>query len=328
MEPAGHINRPNLFLVAFGLACGLLPPQLAANAETRGESKGAVVIDLPKHSIGSLERIIDGDDYSDEHSPGTTFSELSGRVAVAPNTILGVTIRDSLSDPIPVFARIPANLVQSITLTGLANFDERTVKSILRFKNLKRLQLDRAELDDKGLGMLAALPNLESIVASHTQIKGTTLPSLCILKKLSRLDIGSNELKGESLTALTCLKHLDNLSIGRCHLRNPHLSFLTELPQLTHLELSDNNLLSDPCLKYISRLKNLTNIKIDGTHISPKATLLLKGAPLRFLKVSPNFYSPSEKAMVQKAFPRVKVKVNDKQSRNFGIFKELFEKDK
>lgn len=328
MAAAGHMKKLGLSFVAFFLACSPLVQQTAPCAESRGESQSAVILDLPKHSIGTLESIADGADYSDEHSPGTTFSPLSGKVAIAAGMILGITVRDSLSDPVPVFARIPANHVQSLTLSNLANLDDRTIRSILRFKNTKRLQLDRAELDDKGLAMLATLPNLECLVISHTQIKGTTLSSLCSLKKLTRLDIGANEIKDDSLRALTCLKYLDNLAIGRCHLRNPQLSFLTELPQLEHLDICDNDLLSDPCMKYVSRLKKLRNIKLDGTHISPKGILMLKGAPLKYVKLSPKMLTPSEKAEVEKGLPGVKLKVNDKQSRNYGIFKELFEKDK
>ncbi len=246
MTIARFKNKPDCFFVAFALAFSLLAQTITAQAQTGGDSKNAVVLDLPNNSIGTLERIIDGADYSKEHSPGTTFAQLKGKVAIAPNTILGVTVRDSLSDPLPVLVRIPPNLVQSLTLIGLADFNERTIKCILRFKNIKRLQLDDSELDDAGLAMLATLPNLESLVVSHTQIKGTTFSSLCALKKLSRLDIGSNEIKGESLTALTCLTHLDNLSIGRCHLRNPHLSFLAGLPNLRQLDINDNHLLFRP----------------------------------------------------------------------------------
>jgi len=81
-------------------------------------------------------------------------------------------------------------------------------------------------------------------------------------------------------------------------------------------------------MKYIARLPNLTDIKLDGTQISSKGILMLKGAPLRHVKVSPNMLSSAETAEVKKVFPQVKVRVNNNQTRNFGIFKELFEKDK
>jgi Leucine-rich repeat (LRR) protein len=324
-----HIMKsilPKIILESLALACILLSQPLEVYAETRGNS--VLLIDLPKHSIGTLERIVDGADYSDEHSPGKTFSQLSGRVSIAPNTFLGVTVRDSLSDPVPTFACLPTNQVQSLTLTGLAEFNERTIKSILRFKNIKRLQLDRAELDDKGLAMLATLPELESLVVSHTQITGTTLSSLGAAKKLSRLDIGSNALKAETLSALSSLKNLQNLSIGRCHLRNPHLAFLSQLTKLQYLDLFENALLSDPCMKYVSHLKNLKSLKIDGTHISQKGLLMLKGLPLKRVRVDPNMLSPAEEAQLQKAFPELSVKKNDKQTKQYGIFKELFEDNK
>lgn len=325
---ASHKSKPNVSLIALALTCSFLLHDVAALAETRAESKSNIVLDFPQTSIGTLERIIDGADYSDEHSPGTTFARLTGKVSIAPNTILGVTVRDSLSDPVPVLARIPANLVQSLTLTGLAKFDEDTVKSILRFKNIRRLQLDRAELDDAGLARLASLRDLESIVISHTQVRGTTFSTLCSLKKLTHLDIGSNDIKGEALPALACLKRLQFLSIGRCHLRNPHLAFIAELPELKQLELFDNALLSDTCMKYVSHLKKLKTIKIDGTHISQKGLLMLKGAPLRHVRVNANMLSAAETAEVEKLFPGVKVKANNTKTKNYGIFKELFEKEK
>ena len=320
------MKKSNFLLVSVFLPSIFLTQTELVHAETRGDAP--LVINLPQHSIGTLEKIVDGADYSDEHSPGITFAKLSGRVSVAPNTILGVTVRDSLSDPVPTLACIPTHLVQSLTLTGLAEFNERTIKSILRFKNIKRLQLDRAELDDKGLAMLATLPNLESLVASHTQITGTTLSSLSATKKLSRLDIGSNALKAETLPALAGLKNLQDLSIGRCHLRNPHLAFLPQLTKLQYLELFENALLSDPCMKYVSHLKNLKSLKIDGTHISQKGLLMLKGLPLKHVRVNPNMLSPSEEAQLQKAFPGLSVKKNDKQKKQYGIFKELFEDNK
>lgn len=318
--------KPTFLVVSFILANIYLTPTEVVLAETLAESK-ATEINFPvgSSSIGTLERIVEGTDYGQEHSPGTTFAQLRGKVTIPPNTFLGVTVRDTLSDPVPILGCIPANLVHSLTLTGLAKVDERTIKSILRFKNVRCLQFDRADLDDKGLAMLAAFPNLESLVVSHTQITGTTFTSLCSAKKLSRLDVGSNALKEETLPILARFKHLQTLAIGRCHLRNPHLSFLGNLQNLSHLDLSENNLLSDPCMKYVSRLKNLTNIKLDGTHISHKGLLMMKGLPLKTIRLSPNVLSPSQKAEMEKMFPGAKVKVSDKQSKKYGIYKELFE---
>ncbi len=315
-------------LVAIALTYNFMSQDVAADAQQRADSKNGIVLDFPNSSIGTLEKIIDGADYGNEHSPGTTFAKLSGKVFIPSGTILGVTVRDSLSDPLPILARIPSHLVQSLSLTGLANFNADTIKAILRFQNIKRLQMDRAELDDAGLARLTALPNLESIVVSHTQLKGSTLSSLCSLKKLTRLDIGSNEIKGDSLSALACLKSLQRLSLVRCHLRNPHISFLPALTNLQQLEICENDLLSDPCMKYVARLPKLKILRIDSTHISAKGLMLLKGAQLKSVRVNPTQFSETEQAQVKKVFPGMNLRINNKQTKNYGIFKELFEKDK
>lgn len=296
---------------------------------TKTSTGSTLLVDLPpvKNAIGTLEKMSAGMDYIGEHSPGTTFAKLSGKMLLPADIILGVTIEDSLSDPSPVLDRIPGNIVQSLTLTGLADFNQRTIKSILRFKNLKRLRLDRSEVNDEGLAQLARLPNLESIVISHTQIKGTTFTKLCNLKKLTRLDIGSNEISGESLMALRCLKQLQILSIGRCHIRNPHLSFLPSLTELQNLELFDNDLLSDTCLKNLIPLRKLKSLKLDGTHISPRGLLILKGLPLTFVRFNPHVVSSADEKLIEKTFPGISVRENNKQNKNFTIFKEIFEKD-
>ncbi len=247
-------NKSNFLLAPIFIASIFLTQTEVVHAETHGNSP--LVINLPKHSIGTLEKIVDGADYSDEHSPGTTSAQLSGKVSVAQKYDSG---RDLCAIRLATRCRhllafLPT-LYKVSNLRDQPNSIERTIKSILRFKNIKRLQLDRAELDDKGLAMLATLPNLESLVASHTQITGKTLSSLSATKKLSRLDIGSNELKAETLPALSGLKNLQDLSIGRCHLRNPHLAFLPQLTKLQYLELFENALLSDACMKYVSHLK-------------------------------------------------------------------------
>jgi hypothetical protein len=55
---------------------------------------------------------------------------------------------------------------------------------------------------------------------------------------------------------------------------------------------------------------------------------MLKGAPLRHVRVDANLLSDTQKAEVEKLFPGAKVKANNTKIKNFGIFKELFEKEK
>ncbi len=286
-----------------------------------------LVLNLPRQpaEFGTLMKVAPKTRYWDDHMRGEKFARLTGRVAIQADTQLAVIVDDTLSDPFPTLQQLPIENVYSVSLSGSTFVTDQTIQKLLRFKNLRRLQIDRTELSDAGLIPLKGLTHLEFLDVSRTRVTGNTLSSLTALKELRHIRMDSNALDGTKLSPLSRLPRLEWLSIRHSRLRDPHLEFMQHSKQIRLLELCGNHLLTNKCMRYLAKLPKLDVIMVNGTSIGFAGLCELKSCPLTSIKVSANTLTAAEFAKLKEIFPRSKIRVDDGPAKSYRLFKELLD---
>jgi hypothetical protein len=72
--------------------------------------------------------------------------------------------------------------------------DEKDLGKVLKFQNLRRLEVGGTDFSDNGLRVLAKLPNLEAIAVDHTRTNGSFLVDFASCKKLKLLVLNHNDI--------------------------------------------------------------------------------------------------------------------------------------
>ena len=94
------------------------------------------------------------------------------------------------------------------------------------------------------------------------------------VEPLRFLDLSENRnVTNEGLGRLRQLTRLTGLNLSSCSITNPGLLHLKELPKLETLDLSFCNRLSDPSLKTLESMRNLTFVDFRGCQGLTKAGL-------------------------------------------------------
>lgn len=304
------------------VGCIVVTPATEAQSKT-----DKIVLNLPTRSqeFGKLKRIAPQVSYWEEKLNGEAFANLSGRVTVDRDIQLAIIVDDTLTDPFPTLQKLPIENVYCLSLSGSTFITDETIRKLLRFTNLRRLQIDKTEISDAALVSLSALTNLEYLDVSRTRVTGATLSSLSPLKKLRHLRLVSNALDGSKLSPVARIPQLEWLSIRHCRLRDPHLEFLQHCQRIKYLEICDNNLLSNKCMRYLAKLPKLGFLMINGTCINFAGLCELKSCPLGFIKISTNVLSASELSKLRKIFPHSAIKFDNTQAKQYRLFKELLD---
>ena len=85
------------------------------------------------------------------------------------------------------------------------------------------------------------------------------------VRALRFLDLSENRnVTNEGLARLKALPQLSGLNLSSCSITNTGLAHLRELPHLATLILSYCSRLSDPALKTLEAMKNLTYVDLQG----------------------------------------------------------------
>lgn len=154
---------------------------------------------------------------------------------------------------------------------------------LTRLTALKYLDLDRAEVTDRGLSKLAPMQKLEQLAAFATAITG---PAFKDLKwpSLKSLKFSNTTFKASDIAALaTSFPRLEMISLSRVGLDNDCVKELGRCVTVEDLDISDNPRINDAAIPYLVSLKKLRRLEVQSTGIN--CSSLARLAPLSKLQV-------------------------------------------
>jgi hypothetical protein len=238
---------------------------------TRLELSGTMISDAGLASIRnlqSLERLnvclTPVTDGCLKHLAGLTNLR---RLVICSTMVTGSGFRD-----VPDWPRI-----ESINLHSCPVSDEG-LAALSRFANLQRLEIVHSKVTDAGLKHLGKLTNLRQLhVASH----GTTRHGLGFvdgLAKLYQLDLYEELASNEGLAHAGTLKQLKILNLYSGPVDDAGLASLRSLTNLEELTLGGLSSITDASVDSVTGLKNLKQLKVNGTKISEAGMQRLRTA--------------------------------------------------
>lgn len=192
-----------------------------------------------------------------------------------------------------------------------SSWDDKDMKVLAAFKDLKWLTLHSTQVTDAGLKELAGLKHLEVVGIVSDKIsgkgfealggceqlrsvylgsKGVTdagLAGLAALKGMRQLELSGTTVTGEGLGTLSGLESLEKLEVSGC----PRFTAagqrkLTTFKNLRVLLLGTNTPWTDAGLQGLSHLKQLESLYLSGDGVTDALLLEIRGlARLRTLRV-------------------------------------------
>ncbi|MDP3510745.1 MAG: hypothetical protein Q8T09_22450 [Candidatus Melainabacteria bacterium] len=320
-------------LSTFCLAISLPPVKATPNGKplvstsSKQKPESFYVLHFPaKGKIGRVGEAEIGADYSDKHTPTKKFAEANGAVRLTKGTGICFIATDfmGLEKPVDIICTLPAEAVTSISLSNNI-FEENEVVKLLRFTNLKRLELTGTEVTDETMAKLAPLQQLVTLVVDRTRVKGQFLASLSGKKNIRNLHLGHNELNKKILDDLKKFPNLERLSLPSAHLRDTDMAAIAACPKLKYIDISDNNDLTNTGIAQLKTLKNLEQIKMPFTAANAKGLLALKGIALVRVRMEPKQATGKDVISLKKTFPKLEIDFENMKKELFNDYQEAFE---
>ncbi len=169
--------------------------------------------------------------------------------------------------------------VEELDLRENPRITDTGVDSLRDLKNLKALNLSRAQVSNTGLNRLQSLRNLRSLdLAWCNLINDEGLAHLHPLSHLTHLDLSwCSHITDEGLAHLRVLTSLTSLNLEGCkQVSNKGLRYLTRLTNLASLNLSQCSQVTNAGLRHIDSLPRLTSLYLYGCRSVNRAVTLLK----------------------------------------------------
>lgn len=152
------------------------------------------------------------------------------------------------------------------------------LKLLQKFPALEVLNLDKTELDDKGLAALKSLKKLQVLSLEENPITNAGLENLKDLKTLEVLSLQKTKITGAGLKHIRDLKRLRVLNLSHTKVEDSgleHLKNLTDIETLAMQKVPANG----SGFVHLKNLKNLITLNLDDTIIKGDAMLNFKDLP-------------------------------------------------
>ena len=176
--------------------------------------------------------------------------------------------------------------------------------------NVTEVRLNKSDIDDDGLAIVATLPELRSLNLEGTKITDKSLAHLSGLTRLAFLNLNGTGCSSEGLNYLKNMNQLDTLRLAFTNVSDDGLVVLRNMPLLTSLRLSGTQI-GDAGLSEVTRLNRLLVLDICQTRVTPAGLAQLQKLPyLNILIVSREHVGP-EGIRLSQRLPNLK-------SLNFG----------
>ena len=202
--------------------------------------------------------------------------------------------------------------IKVMLLNGL-KITDTTIKHIAAFKHtqgIQELYLSGTGVTDKGMKYLQMLTNLQKLDISNTVVTHNSLRYIPA-ENLTDLHIGNMQSTDINLNHIIRFKNLQKLIAANIGIKGHALKSIYKLEKLTTLDIGYNNEIRDDDVKYISRIKKLEVLYLDGIPITNNAVqYLLKIKHLRSIFLFDTRITKEYITQLKNAFNDLRVAIN------------------
>lgn len=179
---------------------------------------------------------------------------------------------------------LPANAFDGLVFRFLAMDDQDEGKAdaglqaLAKFKQLRSLDFEGAEITEKGLAYIREISAVESLNLSRTEASGAFLKDCKNCTHLRIIDAYDSPIKSENMKYLARCPQLVWLSISNTGITNEAVKHFSACKQLVQLDISRNPAIDDSALPYLLGLKSLRFLNLAKTSISEQGLQKLTSA--------------------------------------------------
>ncbi len=228
--------------------------------------------------------------------------EARGFVSIPAGALLSIEPGAALMTEPELFSGFGATELDGIWLGSPYDWNDKHIALISRLTGLRTLSLNHANVTDSCIADLNKLTRLRHLRAEFTCFTGQ---GLCRLKRLPELEALAYSGPGcvPFLRKMANSKSVKELKLKSCDLVDDDMKILSTIPNLTTLDLSRNPGLTDRGISCLEGLKNIRELYIDDTSVSPGCIKTLKHLSLRTLKIGSNNWTREQLVTLNDALP-------------------------
>ncbi|WP_413432619.1 hypothetical protein [Crateriforma spongiae] len=147
-----------------------------------------------------------------------------------------------------------------------AEVDNALLIHVGNLKEVRRLDLSGAEIDDEGVLSIAHLP-LRELWLQSTNITDRSAETISKIKTIDFLQLNSNQLSDEFLANLKSMPNLRDLGLRGTRVTSDGMAYLARHPKLKELDVY-HTVVDDAGVESLTECKSLTFIGLSMTKIT------------------------------------------------------------
>jgi len=178
------------------------------------------------------------------------------------------------------------------------------------FRDLQAVDVSNSDASDKGLSNLKSLPHLRGIVAEGSYVKGSCLQDFQQLDELWQIDFSESSIDQANLVYIPKLRGLTNLGLRRDRISDAGMRELSKATRLKDLSLINNPGINDHNVAWLSTLKSLQSLDLQGTSVTIRGLRQLSYLNLHAIGIPMSLGNKAALAEIRGFFPHAKISVD------------------
>jgi hypothetical protein len=180
----------------------------------------------------------------------------------------GGEVQMSVGEPGRLEKWFGAELFGTVTNVNLreGKADNTLLAHIAALKELRRLDLSNADIDDDGLRIIVHLP-LRELWLQETKITDASAVTLSQIKSLNFLQLNATSVSDAFLERLSPLPELEDLGLRGTHLTGVGMKYLSRQPKLKNLDVYQTEV-DDSGVAHLVACKSLNRLGLSMTKIT------------------------------------------------------------
>lgn len=260
-------------------------------------------VSLPSESIGKLTVYVPAPDVEEDKQTGEVRNA-SGVFTIPAKCKLGIKLNYAGGTNLKTLLNVPGSLVRRLELNKL-EIDDLGMATIGKLENLAYLDMSGTDITDGGAVQVARLKNMQVLNLSFLQITGKTIEAVATLPRLTRLFTCNTQMGDGIAPALARMKMMRKLSVVSAGLTDKAMPEIAKLMSLEELQLSRNNI-TDKSIDQILKLKKLERLNLADTRVTINGLLRLKALPrLKCLLFRLTDFQEDDLKRLKTALPKV-----------------------